>query len=159
MKPAVRLQELDEDAAKAEEQEALRLQREAAEQLRPEDFELSQASSTEEELEEEDVLGASAGQVRLGQYPVRQGLKQLCQEYREGNGALRSPEKADELGAAAGQVGLVLSFLVLTTAASLCLNAASASTGLLCEQSPAAPVASWRLADQPAAAQLLGQSL
>ena len=56
-------QDLDEDAAKAEEQEAIRLQREAAEQLQPEDYELSGVSSSDEEADADDTLSAAAGQV------------------------------------------------------------------------------------------------
>ena len=59
------LQVLDADAAKAEEQEALRLQREAAAQMRPEDYELGGDSSSEADdvEDEQDTLGAAAGQV------------------------------------------------------------------------------------------------
>ena len=58
-------QELDEDAAKEEEEEALRLQKLAAEQLQPEDYELSGASSSDaDEDEEADTLEAQALQVQ-----------------------------------------------------------------------------------------------
>ena len=58
----------DDEALKDEEEEAQRLQREAAEQLRPEDFEQdaegaeSEASSSQDE-EEQNTMGARARQV------------------------------------------------------------------------------------------------
>ena len=70
MTHAVHAQELDEDGAKAEEQEAIRLQREAAAQLQPEDYELSAGSSSEDDAEAEDTLGAAAGQVCFLELPI-----------------------------------------------------------------------------------------
>ena len=58
----------DEEAAKEEEAEALRLQRKEAEALRPEDFEQPSEPESEDDEEEADgdagTLGAAADRVR-----------------------------------------------------------------------------------------------